>query len=72
MSESANEIIDQIFITLALRNMPLRVITHSNVQKCRNMYVYNGHKKQHQEKTPDTSLQMTGNLSVMKILQVKE
>lgn len=49
MSEGANEIIDQIFITLALRNMPLRVITHSNVQKCRNMYVYNGHKKQHQE-----------------------
>lgn len=44
MSEGANEIIDQIFITLALRNMPLRVITHSNVQKCRNMYVYNGHK----------------------------
>lgn len=32
MSEGANEIIDQIFITLALRNMPLRVITHSNVQ----------------------------------------
>lgn len=50
MSEGANEIIDQIFITLALSNMPLRVITHSNVQKCRNMYVYNGHKKQHQEK----------------------
>lgn len=44
MSEGANEIIDQIFITLALRNMPLRVITHSNVQKCRNMYVDNGHK----------------------------
>lgn len=39
MSEGANEIIDQIFITLALSNMPLRVITHSNVQKCRNMYV---------------------------------
>lgn len=50
MSEGANEIIDQIFITLALSNMPLRVITHSNVQKCRNMYVYDGHKKQHQEK----------------------
>lgn len=67
MSEGANEIIDQIFITLALRNMPLRVITHSNVQKCRNMYVYNGHKKQHQEKTL-----ILRYISVMKILQVKE
>lgn len=43
MSESANETIDQIFITLALSNMPLRVITYSTFKNA-EIYLHRGIK----------------------------
>lgn len=49
MSESANETIDQIFITLALSNMPLRVITYSTFKNA-EIYLHKGHKEQHKKK----------------------